>query len=93
MNTILSELWSGTLEPDMVCGVGNRELQQLARKIEQNRERLQQLLTAEQSAIFEDLLTYGGKYEMLYAEAAFIQGFSVATRMLCQSFNPSLILT
>jgi hypothetical protein len=93
MNTILSELWHGNLEPVATCGMGEKEMRHLVTLMEKNSNRLQATLNEEEKNLLEKYIDNRMEYELLLEESAFSQGFSLAVQMLCESFSQTFSLT
>ena len=93
MSKLLSQLWNGNLSPISTCGVDNKEMSHLVELMEKNSDRLQQTLTEEQKKIFDAFVDCHSEYQMLLAETAFAQGFSLAVQLLGEAEGQTFSLT
>ncbi len=93
MSKLLSELWNGNLSPISTCGMGNREMNHLVELMEKNSNLLQKTLTEEQNKTLAAYTDCQNEYQILLAETAFAQGFSLAVQLIRDTAHQTFSLT
>ena len=85
MSGIIADLWNGNISLCDHCGVHDRELKDLLRLMERNRNALFQAITDEQQTIFGKYTDCAEDYLLRMTELAFQEGFRFATKLLSEA--------
>ena len=88
MKDTIRELWYGNIDPMDQCGVDDREIKELFRLMERNREKLSVQLGEKQIEIFQKYIDCSEEYAFCYATHAFISGFSLGCKFMAESLVP-----
>ena len=89
MQTILEELWNGTLSPITTCGSGSTEVGELAQLIQRNKADLTRELSPYQSDLFSRYCDCSDEYLYFISMHAFRDGFRLAAKLLGEAFCSS----
>ncbi len=87
MESIISELWKGNIEPLKKCGKDNKELEELINLIDRNRAELYDTLNEEQKVIFEKFADNLFEYNDKLQEETFCYGFTLGSRVIIETIK------
>ena len=90
MNSVIQELWYGSIIPQNDCRPQNDQIKHLSDLIVKNRNELIFSLNKEQSEIFDNLDTCLAEYVTAHEEAIFSYAFKLGMRMAAEAFGESL---
>ena len=87
MNSVIKELWYGSIIPQNDCRPQNDQIKHLSDLIIKNRNELIFSLNEEQSEIFDKLDACLAEYVTAHEEAIFSYAFKLGMRMAAQAFE------
>lgn len=82
MDSVIEQLWNGTIAPARNCGTCDPEMEDLLALLERNRRKLEAGLDQNQKAVWDNYLGCMEEYVYLISVDAFRDGFSLAARMM-----------
>ena len=89
MNSVIQELWYGSIIPQNDCRPQNDQIKHLSDLIVKNRNELIFSLNEEQSKLFDKLDACLGEYVTAHEEAIFSYAFKLGMRMAAEAFDES----
>ena len=85
MKSILEKLWAGKINPSKNVWMKNEEEQKLYFLIQKNKSILEQLLDEKGKDRLDAFDSCHTELELILQEQAFIEGFSLATKLFSES--------
>lgn len=86
MKDTIRELWYGNINPVEECGSDNKKINHLLMLMERNRIDLSAELNEKQKALFQKFIDCSDEYAFDNAAQAFIDGFSLACKLMAEAF-------
>ena len=87
MNSVIQELWYGSIIPQNDCRPQNDQIKHLSDLIVKNRNELIFSLNEEQSKLFDKLDACLAEYVTAHEEAIFSYAFKLGMRMAAEAFG------
>ena len=85
MESIIEELWFGNIAPCENCGVKDTEIEQLVKLMGEQEDKLRNELGEQQKVLFQQYLTWAGRYACDISACAFRDGFCLATKLIVET--------
>ena len=85
--SIINELWYGNISPTEHCGRNNATLKKHLHFMVKYKEILDSKLDAEQQKLLQAYTNESDAYTYLLSLEAFREGFSLATKLLCEALE------
>lgn len=85
MSCVLTELWSGNIEPCAICGVSDPEIEELIALRARNQTEIEAELSVAQKTAFQKYIGCVEEYEIRIKEKAFSEEFSLAVKLLTEA--------
>ena len=87
MTETIAKLWRGNLDPSEFSGKGSKEMDILNEQVEKLEKQLEERLSAEDSALFQQYCKAAYDLSVLLQEQAFCDGYCLSTRLMSEVIN------
>ena len=87
MEHLIKDLWYGNIAPFERCGVHDPEVKELEILKNRNFDTLCHAITPEQKVLLQKYADCQDDHLFHMMESAFCEGFSLATKLLCESLT------
>lgn len=85
MKSTIEELWYGNIAPCENCGVKDAEIERLAKLMGEHEDKLRNELGDQQKVLFQQYVTWSGRYACDISACAFRDGFCLGAKLIVET--------